>query len=232
MDYRCTGTKGRASEKLRKEKATRRRSHRHLPSTSGEARGLCRGPQENEGVLEEDAYQPGNTRSRGHPDETIPQNNIHRQACESTSTGSFGGRPHRTGDMIDRITSCEPVALDSAVQVAASSTLRDGSIYVNVAPGRVAFPELVRVVSRRVHRAKGSKRQWKRASRALSPKEVSIGQAHAEENNASRKPAIKRFDDSPCVRTYQHQNHGGKRNPLRIRPPTRAHQQSPHQLRA
>ena len=91
MDYRCTGTKGRASVVLRKEKATRRRSYRHLPSTSGEARGLCKGPQENEGVLEEDAYQPGNTRSRGHPDETIPQNNIHRQACVSTSTGSLEG---------------------------------------------------------------------------------------------------------------------------------------------
>ena len=60
--------------------------------------------------------------------------------------------------MIDRITSCEPVALDSAVQVTVGSTLRDGSIYVNVAPGRVAVPALVRVVSRRVHRAKGSKR--------------------------------------------------------------------------
>ena len=32
MDYRCTGTKGRASVVLRKEKATRRRSHRHVPS--------------------------------------------------------------------------------------------------------------------------------------------------------------------------------------------------------
>ena len=58
--------------------------------------------------------------------------------------------------------------------------------------------------------------------KGISPKEVSIGQAHAKENNASGNPAIKRFDDSPCVQTCEHKNHGERKTQSSPHPPTDA----------
>ena len=67
MDYRCTGTKGQYLMYCVRKGTTRRRSHRHPHRPPERLRGLCKGLQEQEDVLEEDAYQPRNTRSSNHP---------------------------------------------------------------------------------------------------------------------------------------------------------------------
>ena len=57
MDCRCTGSKVTMPVVLSKKGATRRRSHRHLPSTSREARGDCKLQEGPVDELDEDLYQ-------------------------------------------------------------------------------------------------------------------------------------------------------------------------------